>query len=289
MKTKHISLATWLLATSLLPAMVFAADLPPSFPLWPNGAPGSEARKGEAEITTPGNLVNVHNPSIVAYLPSKENATGAAVIICPGGGHRNLAIDHEGYNVGKWLSEHGIAGFVLKYRLARETNSTYKIETHALADGQRAIKLVRSRAKEWNINPSAVGIIGFSAGGEIAAMAATRADVNLGNTPDEVDQQKSRPDFQGLFYPAIPKEMKIEKDTPPAFMVCGYGDRQNISEGLPELYLTFKRAGASAELHVYSGAGHGFGLRDSNKSPAGAWPARFEEWLRDRKFLTATP
>ena len=289
MKTKRLPFATWLLATLIVPSLVVAADIPPSIPLWPNGAPGSEARKSEAEIATPGNLVNVHNPSIVAYLPSKEKATGAAVIICPGGGHRNLAIDHEGYNVGKWLSDHGIAGFVLKYRLARETNSTYKIETHALADGQRAIKLVRSRAKEWNINPSAVGIIGFSAGGEIAAMAATRPDVNLGNPPDEVDQQKSRPDFQGLFYPAISKEMNVEKDTPPAFMVCGYGDRQNISEGLPELYLTFKRAGASAELHVYSGAGHGFGLRDANKSPAGAWPARFEEWLRDRKFTTLKP
>lgn len=289
MKTKRIALATWLLAASIAPTLIFAADIPPSIPLWPNGAPGSEARKGEAEIATPGNLVNIHNPSIVAYLPAKEKATGAAVIICPGGGHRNLAIDHEGYNVGRWLSDHGIAGFVLKYRLARETNSTYKIETHALADGQRAIKLVRSRAKEWNINPSAVGIIGFSAGGEIAAMAATRPDVNLGNPPDEIDQQKSRPDFQGLFYPAIPKEMKIEKDTPAAFMVCGYGDRQNISEGLPELYLIFKRAGASAELHIYSGAGHGFGLRETNKSPAGAWPMRFEEWLRDRKFLGTKP
>ena len=289
MKTNRISLTTWLLAVSIAPSLIFAADIPPSIPLWPNGAPGSEARKGEAEIATPGNLVNIHNPSIVAYLPAKEKATGAAVVICPGGGHRNLAIDHEGYNVGKWLSDHGIAGFVLKYRLARETNSTYKIETHALADGQRAIKLVRSRATEWNINPSAVGIIGFSAGGEIAAMAATRPDVDLGNAKDAVDQQKSRPDFQGLFYPAIPKDMKVEKDTPPAFMVCGYGDRPNISEGLPELYLTFKRAGASAELHVYSGAGHGFGLRDSNKSPAGAWPMRFEEWLRDRKFLTAKP
>ena len=289
MKTKRIALATWFLAASIAPTLIFAADIPPSIPLWPNGAPGSEARKGEAEIATPGNLVNIHNPSIVAYLPAKEKATGAAVIICPGGGHRNLAIDHEGYNVGRWLSDHGIAGFVLKYRLARETNSTYKIETHALADGQRAIKLVRSRAKEWNINPSAVGIIGFSAGGEIAAMAATRPDVNLGNPPDEIDQQKSRPDFQGLFYPAIPKEMKIEKDTPAAFMVCGYGDRQNISEGLPELYLIFKRAGASAELHIYSGAGHGFGLRETNKSPAGAWPMRFEEWLRDRKFLGTKP
>ena len=289
MKTKRIALATWLLAASIAPTLIFAADIPPSIPLWPNGAPGSEARKGEAEIATPGNLVNIHNPSIVAYLPAKEKATGAAVIICPGGGHRNLAIDHEGYNVGRWLSDHGIAGFVLKYRLARETNSTYKIETHALADGQRAIKLVRSRAKEWNINPSAVGIIGFSAGGEIAAMAATRPDVDLGNPPDEIDQQKSRPDFQGLFYPAIPKEMKIEKDTPAAFMVCGYGDRQNISEGLPELYLIFKRAGASAELHIYSGAGHGFGLREINKSPAGAWPMRFEEWLRDRKFLGTKP
>ncbi len=279
-----------LLVGALLAASIgVAAETPTQIPLWPKGAPGSEARKAEKELLESGRAANIHNPSITAYLPPTEKATGAAVVICPGGAHRFHAIEHEGYAVAQWLSERGIAGFVLKYRLARETNSTYKVETHALADAQRAIRLVRSRAAEWNVNPSAVGIIGFSAGGEIAALAATRPDVDLGNTADDVDRQKSRPDFQALVYPAIPRDMVLTKDTPPAFLACGYNDRQNISEGLAELYLSFKRAGAAAELHIYAGAGHGFGLRATNRAPAGAWPARFEEWMGDRGFLGRKP
>src|SRR3954464_4061665 len=137
-----------------------AADLPQPIALWPNGAPGSEARSKEAEVGKPEgpernftNITNVHNPSILPYLPAKEKATGVAVIVLPGGGHRNLAIAHEGYNIGEWLAERGIAAFVVKYRLAREPNSIYKIDVEALADMQRAIRLVRNRAREWNINP----------------------------------------------------------------------------------------------------------------------------------------
>src|SRR5207247_2816623 len=110
---------------------------------------------------------SIHNPSITPYLPAKENATGTAILVIPGGGNRNLPITHEGYNVAQWLSERGIAAFVLKYRLARETNSTYKIEVEAFADAQRAMRLIHSRAQEWNINPQRVGAIGFSAGGEL--------------------------------------------------------------------------------------------------------------------------
>jgi len=255
--------------------LLLAAADPPVIFLWPEGAPGSEGKTEEesVRIATGGERVvtGVHRPSLTMYLPTKETATGAAVVIAPGGGHRELWTDHEGHNVARWLSNHGVAGFVLKYRLAREAGSTYTVEGHALADTQRAIQVVRERATEWGVKPECVGVMGFSAGGELAALAAGSAS--------------DKPAFQALIYPAIPRDMKLSKETPPAFLVCGETDRQNISQGLPELYLAIKRAGASAELHVYSGVGHGFGLRDTTRGAAGAWLVRFHEWLDARGYL----
>jgi endo-1,4-beta-xylanase len=265
-----------------------AAD-PPVVYLWPNGAPGSEGKTAPEVIrlTPQGEHVtsSVHRPSVIVYLPSKETATGAAVVIAPGGGHSELWADHEGINMAAWLSNHGVAGIVLKYRLAREKDSTYKVEVEALADTQRAIRLTRSRAEEWGINPDRVGVMGFSAGGELAALAATRFDSGDPGAADPIDRFSSKPSFQGLIYPAIPKDMKLSKDTPPAFLACGENDRLDISQGLPELYLALKRAGAIAELHVYTGVGHGFGVRESTKGPVAGWPSRFLEFLDARGFL----
>jgi endo-1,4-beta-xylanase len=281
--------ATLLLRLLMAAPVVHAADAPNIVLLWPNGAPGSEgkteAERPSATSTQLSAVTNVHKPSLTAYLPKREAATGAAIVIIPGGGHRMLAIEHEGYAVGRWFSERGIMGLVVKYRLAREEGSTYEVETHALGDVQRAIRLARHNAKEWGIDPRRVGVLGFSAGGELAALSSYRDPV-LTNANDPIDKESSRPDFQGLIYPAIPKDMKPTKDMPPAFLACGFGDRQNISEGLPSLYLLFKQAGVPADLHVYAGAGHGFGIRDTDKSPAGGWPARMREWLDDRGFLT---
>jgi endo-1,4-beta-xylanase len=283
-----------LLASLLVAAQIaLAAPDRPVVTLWPNGAPGSEARKSEPEKTnaTGSNVSNIHNPTMLVYLPPKEKATGCAVIVAPGGGHRNLAIQHEGYNVGEWLASHGVAAFVLKYRLARDeatpqgTPQPYTIEGTALSDAQRAIRIVRLRAAEWNVNPAAVGIIGFSAGGEVAALAAMRPEAGKADAADPIDRQNARPDFQGLIYPGQSGKIIPEKGAPPVFLACGYGDRQDISEGLAEVYLRFKRAGVPAELHIYAGIGHGFGVRESNKGPAGAWIVRFHEWLADRKFL----
>jgi endo-1,4-beta-xylanase len=153
------------------------------------------------------------------------------VIIAPGGGHNSLWVDHEGYNVAKWLSDHGVAGIVLKYRLAREKDSTYKIERESLADTQRAIRLVRSRGAEWGIDSDRVGVMGFSAGGELAALASVQYDAGMEGAADPIDRQSSKPSFQALIYPAIPENMKLSKETPPAFLACGENDRQNISQG----------------------------------------------------------
>ena len=282
-----------LFALVLLPAIIVAADEPKEIPLWPNGAPGSEG-KTDKEIVQRGasgerSVYSIHNPGITPYLPPKDKTTGAAVIVIPGGGHRVLAIDHEGYNVAQWLSERGIAAFVLKYRLARETNSTYQVEVHALADTQRAIRLVRSRAQEWGIDPARVGVMGFSAGGELAAFASMRFDNGVEGAADPLDRQNSRPAFQALIYPGSSRKIEPTKDSPPAFLACAYNDRPDIAEGLAEVYLRFKRAGVPAELHIYGSGGHGFGVRASNRKPVATWLARFEEWLGDNGFLQRPP
>lgn len=265
-----------------------AAAEPPVVYLWPDGAPGSEGKAAaEALRIAPGGdrvVAAVHRPSLTVYLPQKQTATGAAVVVAPGGGHRELWTDHEGHTVAKWLSEHGVAAFVLKYRLAREKDSTYTVEGHSLADTQRALRLVRSRAAEWNVHPERIGVMGFSAGGELAALASVRPGEG-GTGADAVDRESAKPAFQALIYPAIPRDMPLAKDTPPAFLVCGENDRQNISQGLPELYLALKRAGASAELHVYAGVGHGFGMRDRNQGAVAGWLTRFHEWLDGRGLL----
>ncbi len=257
--------------------------------LWPNGAPGSEGKTGEEAVRLTENgehiVSNVHHPSITPYLPAKDKATGAAVIVVPGGGHVELWMDHEGYNVAKWLSDHGTAAFVLKYRLAREKGSTYTIEGNSLPDVQRAIRLVRSRASEWALDPRSIGVMGFSAGGELAALASTRYDAGSSIATDPVDRQNSRPAFQALLYPAIPQGMHFSEEPPPAFLACGENDRPEISRGLPELYVALKQAGASAELHVFAKAGHGFGVRESNRPPVSDWLQLFQEWLDVQGFL----
>ncbi len=283
------------LALLLLSTVAVRAAGPVTVPLWPAGAPGAEARKAEPEKIAGTNVSNIHAPSLLVYLPTKDTATGCAVIVAPGGGHARLAFQHEGTAVGEWLAARGVAAFVLKYRLAKDDANPagqpqpYTVDRDALADAQRALRLVRARAGEWGVRPAAVGIIGFSAGGEVALLAATRGADGIADSADPVDRQSARANFYGLIYPGgLPRtDIVVTKETPPVFLTAGYGDRQNISEGLAEFYLKTKRAGASAELMMYAGAGHGFGVRAANKSPAGAWIARFHEWLADRKFLAA--
>jgi endo-1,4-beta-xylanase len=267
-----------------LSAPCYAGNQPETVVLWPAGAPGSESRSGEAEkvrLTELGEHIvsNVHRPSVAVYLPARASATRTAVIVVPGGGQTELWMDHEGYRVAEYLARHGIAAFVLKYRLAHEAGSTYTVEGHALADVQRAIRVVRSRAAAWQLDPEHIGVLGFSAGGELAALAGTRYDSGAPVSPDPVERLSSRPDFQALLYPSIPKDMKFAPDTPPAFLLCGAADEPKVSQGLAELYLALRRAGAHAELHIYEGLGHGFGIRASNLPPAANWPQVFLVWL----------
>lgn len=288
-KVTFMKISTAIIILMLSSTALFAAGLPTEIPLWPGAAPGSEGKTAREIVakSASGELSvwSVHQPSLTPYLAAKEKATGAAMLVIPGGGHRVLAITHEGYNVAEWLSARGIAAFVLKYRLARETNSTYKIEIEALADTQRALRLIRSRAQEWSIDPGRVGAIGFSAGGELVNLACARFDEGKPEAGDPIERQPSRPNFQALIYPGRSGDIQPAKGFPSVFLACSYTDRQDISEGLAEAYLRFKRAGVPAELHVYSSGGHGFGVRATNQKPAGAWIQRFDEWMADSGFL----
>jgi endo-1,4-beta-xylanase len=275
--------APWLLA--VLPAVMAAFQAAPrEVPLWSDGAPGSEQFKDKKEVLEGTRLSSIHNPSITVYLPAREKATGAALIIAPGGGHAFLTIANEGYDVAKWFADQGVASFVLKYRLAREPGSTYKVEVHALQDTQRAIRLVRSRAAEWGVNPASVGILGFSAGGELAALAATHFDAGNAGATDPIDRLPSRPDFVALAYPGYPRDWEPTKEMPPTFLLCASDDRPNISEQTPEIYLKLKKLGVPVEMHIYTKGGHGFGIRHS-PYPVSGWPARLQEWIADRGFF----
>jgi acetyl esterase/lipase len=280
-----------LVAFACLVCVFFAAPLlsAQEILLWPNGAPGPQNTNAEAirvaEPTGDHVLTWVAQPSITAFLPSPASATGAAVIVAPGGGHREIWIDHEGYHVAQWLSAHGIAAFVLKYRLAMATNSPYTVDRDELGEIQRALRLVRSRADDWNLDPRRIGVMGFSAGGELAFLAGMHADNGAPDAPDPIDRQSARPDFQALMYPGNLKRIQITTNTPPSFLVCGANDRPDISEGLPKVYLELKQAKVPVELHIYSGVGHGFGLRYTNTGAVAQWPELFDDWLAQNGFL----
>jgi len=274
----------------LLPVAVLAAGDPNEILLWPLGAPGSEGKTNEevVRIAQPSGhrvVTSVNKPSIRPYLPAPGLATGAAVIVAPGGGHRELWIDHEGCNVAQWLSEHGVAAFVLKYRLAKATHSTYTVDGDELADMQRAIRLVRSRAGEWGLDSNRLGVVGFSAGGEVAFLAAMHFDNGAPGASDPIDRQSCKPDFQALIYPGNLRRIEPTTNSPPAFLACGGNDRADISQGLATVYLKFKQAGVPVELHIYAGVGHGFGLRSGKTGPVSKWIDQFHEWLEQNGFL----
>ena len=265
-----------------------AVVVPPGKPtvyLWPNGAPGSEARKDEPEAIKGETVVNVHNPSIIVFLPPKEIATGVGMIVAPGGAHSSLWIMHEGFYPAEVLASKGIAAFVLKNRLQ---SSGYKFDVEGLADMQRAIKVVRSRAAEWGVDPNKIGASGFSAGGELAQVVALQHDLGKPDSPDPIERFSSRPDFQALIYPGKSHLIQPVAGSPPAFMAAGYDDRPDISVGLAEAYLRFKKAGVQAELHMYAKTGHGFGIRPERAGQSHQeWPVHLVSFLRHNGFIAA--
>jgi acetyl esterase/lipase len=274
----------------LLGSWAFAMERGEEIRLWPHGAPGSEGETA-SEVFQPGDNARlpkqftvVHYPSIYVFLPPKEKANGTAVVIAPGGGHSQLVIDKEGYEIADWLNRNGIAGFVLKYRLARAPGSHYTVEGDALPDAARAMRMVRSRAVEWGVDPARIGFMGFSAGGEVAALIETRFDAGNDSSSDPIERASSRPDFAVVVYPGFkPGTITVPKDAPPTFLVCADDDRSHVVTTV-NLYLDLEKQGAPSEMHIYASGAHGFGMRPKHL-PVDTWPDRLREWMLDRKLF----
>src|SRR5438874_1763224 len=273
-----------------------AADAPPQvIPLW---SAGSATLKGadEKEVARPENvkpgdrinsIVNVHNPSIAVYLPPAEKAIGTAVIVAPGGGHRQLVIGSEGTDIAKWLNDLGVAAFVLKYRLAFTPNYQYTVEGEALADTQRAIRIVRARASEWGVKPDRIGLLGFSAGGALAALADIRFDRGKSESSDPIEQTSCRPDFAALVYPGWARGMDITApaDAAPAFLTSAGKDDASHAVQTVEFYDSLFKVGVPVELHIYSHGGHGKAIHPRDGIPFGTWHVRMQEWMADLGVL----
>jgi acetyl esterase/lipase len=257
--------------------------------LWPSGAPGSEGKTTpEHSSKSSSGLISISNvnfPSITPYLP-KGKANGLAVIIAPGGGHTSLKMDYEGSYFADYLSEHGVTCFVLKYRLAKEPGSTYTVDGDAVKDMQRAIRLVRLRAKEWGIDTARIGVAGFSAGGELAALSSIRFDYGNKTATDPIEQLSSRPNLQILIYPGQPDRSTPQPNSPPLFIAVGDKDDPARIKGITQLYLRYNAANIPAELHIYSKAVHGFGIRKPGvQGPVNTWADRCYDWLELMGFV----
>jgi acetyl esterase/lipase len=251
-------------------------------PLWPGGAPGSESRRKEPEVARDYWVKNIHDPSLTVYLPTPDKATGAAVVVVPGGGHRELVFKAEGEEPAEFLAGLGVAAFALKYRLAREAGSTYAIEREARADVYRALRLVRSRATRWHLDPARVGVMGFSAGGELVGLVAFESGDGEAQAPDPVDRVNGRPDFTIFVYPgplAVPAS--VPGTAPPAFLVAA-SDDPCCAVPTIKLLQQYRDAGLPVEAHIAARGGHGFNM--GHRSPlrsVNTWPQRLADWLLD--------
>jgi acetyl esterase/lipase len=298
-----VSLISWLSA-----AWPAAADMPMVVELWPGKVPDETGTIGpetvrmspkhtrnEVEVTEPTRLVtNVTKPTLTLYRPAKEADTGAAILICPGGGYWNLYWELEGEEVATWLNAQGVTGIILKYRVPRRPDEPKgEPARRPLQDAQRAVSLVRSKARQWGIDPRRIGMVGFSAGGHLAIATATHFEERTYEPTDDIDQVNCRPDFAIAVYPGYLKAqdkdelapgLRVPAKTPPIFLAHGGADIISPPEHSVFLYLALKRAGVPTELHVYSGAAHDFGVRKLDH-PCSTWTARCMDWLQSQGFL----
>jgi acetyl esterase/lipase len=282
-----------------------------TIPLWPDQAvPNFKANSIVEKTETDNNNIlrisGVTIPTMTAFIAPKEIATGAAVLICPGGGYGILASGHEGNDFAKWFNERGISAFVLKYRLPNEKAMTNQHEV-PLMDALQGMKLIREKATGWNIHPDKIGVMGFSAGGHLAATVSTH--FNKGKNP----ATQVQPNFSILVYPVVSfdpsishggsrdnllgaqksealikyysNELQVSKDTPPAFLIHAMDDKAVPVENSIGYYLALKKQQIPAEMHLYPEGGHGFGFRTEGKGSLANWPAALEGWLKSRQYM----
>lgn len=259
-------------------------------PLWEHGAPGSEARQHEPEQAKDWWVKNIHNPSITVIPADPAKATGAAVVVFAGGGHRELVFPPEGLEPAQWFADRGVTAFAVKYRLAREEGSPYSLPEHAAADARRAMRLVRQRAAEFHIDPERIGIMGWSAGGELSAMVSFGDHAGDPDSPDPIDRTSCRPDFHLSVYPGpigFPAG-EMSTDTPPTFFICAMDDSFHVAPILGALP-KFMTLGIPVEAHLYAKGGHGFNMGNrSDLVSIRNFPDRMIEWMQDGGWLSAS-
>lgn len=274
----------------------------PTLLLWPNGAPGAPQNPGREVATTTGKFVagkpvtrvnNVSTPTLTLYAPKTGNS-GAAIVVFPGGGYQILAIDLEGTEVCDSLNSAGITCILLKYRVPG--SGPYPKSSAALEDAQRALGIVRAHAAEWRIDPGRIGVLGFSAGGHLAAALSTHFDRRLYDPIDAADKLSCRPDFAALIYPgylaladrnfAINPDIHLTGEAPPTFLVQAENDPVHV-ENAVVYFLALKNANVPAEMHIYAQGGHGYGLRPT-ALPITTWPQSLQIWLHTIKVLPAS-
>lgn len=281
-----LKLFTYIVFVILLaPVFLYAQRDSTVIPLWKNGAPGFEKLKNEKEK---GDLYisNVHNPSITVFKPEAGKANGAAVLICPGGGHRILVIKAEGYEPAHFLTQLGFVAIVLKYRLARDTMSPYKVEVQAPQDARRAMRTIRNNTANWGIDPNRIGIMSFSAGGEVADMISFDNGKGDPKATDPIERESSRPNFAVFVYPGplgVPDV--IPKDAPPAFLVVA-DDDLCCSPPVVKLLQRYREAGVPVEAHIYSQGNHAFNMGLRSKLPTlHTWPQRLADWFAVNNYF----
>jgi len=293
-------LLTLAMVLAALPGVVWSAEAQEAQPtndppavetlrLFPRNAPGEQGDVGPEKAVRKGGVTrisNVSEPTLTVYHPKPEKATGAACIVCPGGGYQILAWDKEGTEVAAWLNEIGITAAVLKYRVPRRAGRPKHLAP--LQDAQRAIRTVRHHARQWNIDSERIGIMGFSAGGHLSAAASTNFDQPTYEPIDPIDEASARPNFAMLIYPAylaeddqaehlrLAAELKVTAQTPPTIILGTADDR--YMRGVPAYYRALVRHKVPIALHVYPKGGHGYGLRPSERTVS-TWPRRCEDWL----------
>lgn len=269
----------------MLPLAATAQPQPEVIHLWPNGAPGFEGRKDVPEEAKDYWVRNINNPSVTVYLPAKDKANGCAVVVAPGGGFRELVFDAEGRQAAEFLNTLGITAFALKYRLPKEEHSPYSPD-NVREDAYRAIRLVRSRAAEFGVDPNRIGILGFSAGGALVNMVAYGRGDGDPAAADPVDRVNGRPSFEMMVYPGGPAPSVVPADTPPAFLICATDDDYGCDKVTLDLYEKFRAANVPVEAHFIVRGRHAFNMGDRSQYAAiRGWPQRMADWLGDSGFL----
>lgn len=275
-----------MIGTALLCAAATAQTTPQVIHLWPNGAPGFESRKDIPEQAQDYWVRNINNPSITVFLPPKEKATGTAVVIAPGGAFRELVYENEGVRAAEFFNSIGVAAFVLKYRLPFEENSPYTLD-NVRQDAYRAMRLVRSRAAEWQIDPHRVGMMGFSAGGALVSLVAYAPGNGDPSAPDPIDRLNGKPDFQILVFPGGPEPKTIGPDAPPSFLIVANDDEYGCDKVTLDIFEKLRAAGVRTEAIFLAQGKHAFNMDERpNLLTVMHWPQQLADWMHDSGLLT---